>query len=80
MEVGLSTFLAIKYRVIALYPVHLLSDDNVIGSINPTQSILRNALEHCGLPFIKKRLIRDLSTVPEHLKNTYLGVNLAKYK
>lgn len=76
MEVGICSFMAVKYRLGVIYPVHMISGINTIGAPLEYAMHLRNALEYIGFPFVKKRLI---DTLKNKDKMTLLGVNLENY-
>jgi hypothetical protein len=76
MEIGISSFLAIKYRIGVIYPVHTISQINTIGCPFEYAMHLRTALEYIGFPFVKKRLI---NTLKDEDKMRLLGANLKNY-
>ena len=76
MEVGICSFLAVKYCLGVIYPVHTISQINTIGAPVEYAMHLRTALEYIGFPFVKKRLI---DTLKNEDKMTLLGVNLENY-
>ena len=58
IEVGICSFLASKYCLGVIYPVHTISHINTTVALVKHAKQLRTALEYCGMPFIKKRLIK----------------------
>lgn len=58
-EVGISTFLAVKYKTNALYPVHNMHYGSIVHDPSVVAKNLRIALHICGFPFIKKKLIAE---------------------
>lgn len=76
MEVGICSFLAAKYCLGVIYPVHTISQINTIGAPVEYAMHLRTALEYIGFPFVKKRLI---DTLIEKDNMRLLGVNLENY-
>lgn len=76
MEVGISSFMAVKYCLGVIYPVHTISQINTVGAPVEYAMHLRSALEYIGFPFVKKRLI---DTLKNEDKMTLLGVNLENY-
>ena len=59
MEVGISTYLAVKYKTNALYPVHNMYYGSSVHEPDLIAQNLRIALHICGFPFVKTRLIAE---------------------
>ena len=59
MEVGISTYLAVKYKTYALYPVHNIYYGSSVHEPDVIAQNLRIALHICGFPFVKTRLINS---------------------
>ena len=76
MEVGICSFLSVKYKVDAVYKLHNVLNMNVCGAVHPQAKMLRAALEQCGFPFVKKRLINTLKSIGSF---SDLGINLGAY-
>jgi len=59
MEVGISTYLAVKYKTNALYSVHNMYYGSCVHEPDVISQNLRIALHICGFPFVKTRLIDE---------------------